>query len=188
MTKRAADAAVPANAPPAKRGGAPGARAVPLEGAELAADEAKYAVRFAAYPFHLDPTLQLVHDGAHSEAEYLHAMHGRALINDFDEIDRAIRHVSRSGITKIPYRKFAAMDEICRLYKGCRIAEARIPKDVLHPPALKMTFDKHDRYATNVPDGYVWNPDPHKSGGKGGQQKDQYGETPGYWGPGLWDC
>ena len=187
MTKRAADAAVPAAAPPAKRGGAPDTERYLLKGAELAADEAKYDVRFAAYPFHLDPTLVLVHDGKHTEEEYLHSMHTSALLNDFKEIDRHMRHVSRSGVTKIPYRKFAAMAEICRLYKKCTIADVRIPKEILHPPAPKMTFDKHDRYAKNVPEGYVWHPDPHKSGGKGGQQKDQYGETPGYWGPPLFE-
>ena len=184
MTKRAADAAVPdADAPPAKRGGAPDTERRLLEGAELALDEAKYDVQFAAYPFHLDTTLHLIHDGAHTEAEWLHVMHQRALVNDFKELDRAIRHVSQSGVTKIPYRKFAAMAEICRLYKHCTIADMRIPKAVLHPPAPEMTFDKHDRYAKNVPEHYIWYADPHKSGGKGGQQKDQYGETPGFWGP-----
>ena len=184
MTKRAADAAVPAaDAPPAKRGGAPDSDRHLLEGAELAADEAKYAVKFAAYPFHLDPTLQLVHDGAHTEAEWLHVMHNRALVNDFEQIDRAIRHVSQSGVTKIPYRKFAAMAEICRLYKSCTIADMRIPKAALHPPAATMTFDKHDRYAKNVPEGWVWHSTPEPSGGKGGQQKDWTGQTPGYYGP-----
>lgn len=186
MTKRAADAAVPAAAaPPAKRGGAPDTERRLLEGAELAADQAKYDVMFAAYPFHLDSTLQLVHDGAHTEDEWLHVMHQRALVNDFKEIDRAIRHVSQSGVTKIPYRKFAAMAKICRLYKNCTIADMRIPKTEAMFADPQMTFDKHDRYAENVPDHYVWHPDPHKSGGKGGQQKDQYGETPGYWGPPL---
>ena len=46
-----------------------------------------------------------------------------------------------------------------------------------------MTFDKHDRYAKNVPEGWVWHSTPEPSGGKGGQQKDWTGQTPGYYGP-----